>query len=144
MPRIQGHPVGNFSFLVEMSDAGATGFAEMSGLDIETEVLEYRDGNSVGGVRKFPGLHRSGDVTFKRGVATSFEMWDWYKTVLSGKPERRDVVISLLNSDKEAIAQWRLFNAWPRKYSGPVLNARGNEIAIEEIVIVSERMELLD
>jgi phage tail-like protein len=144
MPRIQGEPLGNFRFTVEAEGFASTGFAEMSGLEIETEVIEYRDGNNVGDVRKIPGLNKAGDITLKRGVATSFELWDWYKTVLNRKPQRRDVVISLLNEDLEPSAQWRLFNAWPRKYVGPVLNAQGNQIAIEELVIVSERIEMLD
>lgn len=144
MPRIQGDPLGNFRFTVEVDGFASTGFAEMSGLEIETEVIEYRDGNNIGGARKIPGLHKAGDVTLKRGVATSFELWDWYKTVLDRKPERRGVIISLLNDNLEPSVRWGLLNAWPRKYVGPVLNARGNEIAIEELVITSEGMELLD
>ena len=143
MPRRDFDPIGNFNFRVEISGVDVAGFSEVSGLEVETEVIEYRLGNDAAGhVRKIPGLHKVSDITLKRGVTGSSALWDWRRTVLDGSYDRRDVSIILLDDLREEVMRWNLFEAWPSKYTGPTLKGTGNEVAIETLVIVCERIEL--
>lgn len=141
MARRDTDPLGNFNFQIEISGVTIADFAEVTGLSLETEVIEYRHGaDSV--VRKVPGLHRAGDITLKRGSTGTKALWDWYKSVLSGTFDRKDMSIVLLDETHTEVMRWNLFEAWPRKYVAPALDGLGNSAAIEEIVIVSERIEL--
>ncbi|MEZ5777133.1 MAG: phage tail protein [Paracoccaceae bacterium] len=143
MPRRATDPVGNYNFIVEIDGVGNGAFSEVSGLDSETEVIEYRAGNDVNpSVRKIPGLHKFGDVTLKRGITGSNGIWQWRKQVVDGQIERRGVSIILLDEARAEVMRWNLFEAWPAKYAGPMLAATGNEVAIETLVIVCERIEL--
>ncbi len=143
MPRRADDPVGNYNFIVEIDGVGNGAFSEVSGLDSQTEIIEYRTGSARDlTVRKLPGLHKVGDVTLKRGVTSSNDIWLWHKQVVDGQIERRSMSIVLLDEAREEVARWNLFEAWPARYAGPMLAATGNEVAIETLVIACERIEL--
>ena len=143
-------PYGPFNFLVTIDGGrGAEeplgGFAEVSGLTTELTIQEYRSGNDrVNHVTKSAGIHKVGDVTLKRGVVNSTDLWGWIELSRRGGPAaRRNVVITLLDESRKAVQTWRLFGCLPMKYTGPTLNAKGGtDVAMEELVLASEDMEI--
>ncbi len=140
---MHSHPLPAFQFVVDWGGA-SSGFSEISGLSVETEVIEYREGNDkVQTVRKLPGLHKFGNITLKRGiVAGDNEFFQWMNSVLSGQAERRNVTISLLNAAHEPVRVWKLRNAWPCKVQTSDLKADGNEVVIESIELVHEGLTI--
>ena len=116
------------------------GFMEVSGLDIEIEAISYRDGASPDdSFRKIPGLRKFSDITLKRGIVKGDnEFYAWINTKQIGTIERRDVTISLLNENHEPVVVWRVHNAFPVKYAGPVLESNGGDVAVETLVLTHE------
>jgi phage tail-like protein len=144
-------PYGAFNFLVEITGvtAGAQdplgGFSDVSGLNTEVTIAEYRNGNEkLNHVRKVPGIHKVGDVTLKRGVVNSKSMWEWIKAVRRFGPEaKKEVIITLLSESGQSVQSWTLSEAVPLKYTGPTLAAKGGgDVAMEELVISAEGIEL--
>jgi len=116
------------TFLVRFSDGEEIAFQEASNLEPPT--VEHR--------AKMPPIHKTNDVTLKRGViASNAAFWNWWK---NRKPQ--SVVIKLLDEHGRITATWRLANARPVKVTAPDLNSKGNDVAIEEIVIAYERLEI--
>lgn len=133
------YPLPTFHFEV---DWGGTriGFTEVSGLAVETQTIDYREGsNREYNVTKMPGMQQFGDLTFKRGLfKNDNEFYAWWNTVALNTIERRDITITLLNENHEPSATWRVKRAFPTKIEGPGLNATGNEAAIETMVVAHE------
>lgn len=134
------HRPPRFVVELQVEEAGIHGyFTECSGLSSEHEVVEYRDGNDPDVVRKLPGRLKYGDVTLKRGVTSDASLWQWRKMVESGNvAEARGNAKIVLLDRGSPVARWELVNAWPAKISGPELDADGNDVAIEELVLAHE------
>jgi phage tail-like protein len=151
MPDNFKYPVPKFHF--EVSWGGTRmGFTEVTGLDFETEVIEYREGNNpTYNKHKQPGLTKYSNVTLKRGtVLEDFEFFKlWRETAKfqeSNKIKkvfRRDITIKLLNEDHMPIITWTLENAWPTKIQSTDLKADGNEVAIESMELVHEGLKIV-
>ena len=92
-------------------------------------------------MRKLPGLKKFGNIVLKRGFTDGKDLWDWRKTVMDGKTERRSGSIVLLNESREPALRWNFAEGWPVKWVGPALNAKSSEVAIEELVIACERID---
>ncbi len=136
------YPYPEYNFLVEISGVVSAGFMECTGLESDTAVIEYREGNSPSGsVRKLPGLTKFTDITLKRGVTSSRELYDWRANIINGQMDRRDGSIILLDEKRQEVARWNFREAWPCRMAGPDLNARKNAVAIEELVICHEGFE---
>ncbi len=133
-------PYKNFNFKVEIAGMKSANFSECTGLDSEVEIIEYREGGDDM-VRKLPGLAKFGNITLKRGVTDSLEMYQWHRNLLRGQLDRRDGAVILLDDAKKPVTRWNFFNAFPQKYEGPDLNALGNEVAVETFVLCCERIE---
>jgi phage tail-like protein len=133
------YPLPKFHFRVEWGGT-KIGFSEVTGLNIENELIEYRDGSSPEYHKiKMPGLQKYGNVTLKRGMFDGDnEFYEWLNTVSLSKIERRDVHISLLNENHEPVWMWRLKNAWPTKVTAPDLKSDANEVAVETIELAHE------
>ncbi|KAA3624881.1 MAG: phage tail protein [Bacteroidetes bacterium] len=140
------YPLAKFHFQV---DWGGTkiGFSEVSGLDVETDIIEYRSGASPEYTPiKQPGLKKYSNITLKRGVFQSDnEFYDWWKETRmfqegnsTGSIYRRDITISLLNEEHEPIINWKLKRAWASKVQSTDLNASNSETAIETLEITHE------
>jgi len=139
------NPLLQYNFLLEIdgtSDAVA-GFTEVSGINMESDIVEYREGSDTATVRKLPGLRKYGNITLKRGYTTNSELWDWRKTVIDGLTERKSGAIVLLNEAREPTLRWEFSQAWISKYEGPALNSTANEAAIESIEIAVEDVRLV-
>ena len=137
------HSLPAFHFLVNWGGA-SSGFTEISGLSMETEVIEYREGSSPqNNTIKMPGLQKFGNVVLKRGiVANDNDFFLWAQAIQSGQTDRRDVTISLLNANHEPVRVWKLRNAWPCKVQAADLKAQSNEVAIETIELVHEGLTI--
>lgn len=137
------YPLPVFHFRVDWQGAQMA-FSEVSGLEMEAEVIEYRDGLSpTYSTVKMPGLKKYTNITLKRGIyAGNNEFAEWFKTITLNTVQRRDMVISLLNEEHNPAMTWKVKNAWPTKVSGPTLTATGNEVAIEVLEIAHEGIEV--
>lgn len=133
------YPLPKFHFRVEWGGS-KIGFTEVTGLNIENEMIEYRDGSSPEYHKiKMPGLQKYGNVTLKRGMFTSDnEFYQWLNSVSLSKIDRRDITISLLNENHEPVYIWRLKQAWPTKVTAPDLKSDANEVAVETIELAHE------
>lgn len=140
-------PYVQFNFLVDLgsgdTDGPKAGFQEVSGIGMEVTVAEYRNGNEKdNSVRKITGLNKASDVTLKRGVIGSLDLYDWLHQIRSGDPNHlRDVAIQLQNEDRSAIVQtWQLKRARIIKHTSGPLSGKGNDVAMEELVLAYERL----
>jgi phage tail-like protein len=134
-------PYKAFNFLVEIDGIARAGFSEVSGLESETAVIEYRVGSESNTVRKLPGLTKHANIVLRRGITQDADLWNWRKTVEEGKVDRRNGSIILLDDDRSEVLRWNFFNGWISKWEGPALNASGNEVAIETVEIAHEGLE---
>ena len=151
MPTFRENPYGAFNFIVTLGNAQGDGsegtiiggFSDVSGLGVDVNYSEYRNGNErFNTVRKIPNTHKVDDVTLKRGVVGSDDLYAWLKTVRDGEAEPRSVSIVLLDEARNAVATWVLRNAQPKKWTGPTLAAKGGgETAMEELSLVCEGIE---
>lgn len=133
------YPLPKFHFHVEWGGA-SIGFTEVSGLDVETEVIEYRDGASPEYTKtKMPGMQKFSNITMKRGTFKGDnDFFNWWNTVALNTIERRDLTISMLNENHDPVIVWKVKNAWPSKVQSTDLKADGNEVAIESIELSHE------
>lgn len=140
-------PYGNQHFRVDLGDGAegpAAGFSHVVLPDISIDVIEYREGNDKeSGTHKLPGLTHYGNVILRRGIIGSLNLYEWINQVRNGNANtRRTVTITLLSEDLSAVLTWKLLRAWPVKYSFGDLNAKGTDVAIEELVLAYERLEM--
>jgi phage tail-like protein len=133
------YPLPKFHFLVEWGGA-RIGFTEVTGLTVETEVIEYREGSSHEyNKTKMPGLRKFSNITMKRGTFVGDnDYFKWFNTVKMNTIERRDITISLLNESHEPVVVWKVKSAWPVKVQSPDLKSDANESAIESIEVAHE------
>jgi phage tail-like protein len=142
-------PYPAFNFLVTVDGISEDGgsakgaFSEVSGLGLETSVIEYRTGSDrMNTVRKLPGVTKYTNVQLKRGILGDLAFWQWVQSVVQGQPFRASVRITLLDEQRNPVLTWRLARAWPCKYTGPSLNAKTSEVAIETLEIAHEGLEI--
>ena len=142
-------PYPGFNFLVDLgtgdTDGPAAGFRECSPIVLELGVAEYRNGNEKSNdVRKLTGLARVPDVTLRRGIIGSLNLWQWIDQVRNGdQAALRTVTITLMSEDHTAAVQaWRLLRARPVRHASRGFDAQSCEVAIEELTLAYERLEL--
>jgi|SRR5215208_3886531 len=135
-------PLVGFHFAVDFGGVITGYFTECSGLGSEHEVIERKAVNKKGQkvIIKIPGRLKWENITLKRGITSSMDMWDWRKQVEDGdlKSARRNGSIVMLDSKGAPVARWEFERAWPVKISGPLPKSDSNEIGIEELTIVHE------
>lgn len=134
-------PLPKFSFEVDFgTEMKGIAFQEISGLDAETQIIEYRNSNSPHfSTIKMPGIAKYGNVTMKRGVfLTDNNFSSWYSQLKMNTIQRVNVIIKLLDENGKIIIQWQLNNAFPTKISSTDLKSDGNEVAIDTIEIAHE------
>ena len=136
-------PYAAFNFILALDGLNdVTGFSECTGANTEQDVIEYREGTMDITVTKIPGLKKFGDITLKRGFTKNNELWLWRQTAMVGKVTRRGGHIQLNDETGRGVLLWKFTEAWAKKYSAPTLNAKTNEVAIEELVLAVESLEL--
>ena len=149
MAVVRERPYAQFNFLVDIgtgeTEGPEAGFQECSGISMSVDVIEYRNGNEKeNNPRKLTGLTRVSDVTLKRGIIGSLGLYHWIDQIRNGNPAAlRTVVIQLQNEDHTAIVMtWKLLRARIIKHTSGPLNAKGTDVAMAEITLAYERLEL--
>ena len=136
-------PVPKFYFQVKW-DSQVMSFQEVSGLDIQSEEIKYRHGDSPQfSIIKMPCMEKCGKVRIIKGIFKGDnKFWDWFDQIKMNTIKRLPVTISLLDEAGKAVMVWTLTNAWPTKITGTDLKSEGNEVAIETIEIVHEGLTI--
>lgn len=149
MAVLRERPYVQFNFLVDLGDGNTdgaqAGFQECSNIGMEVTVAEYRNGNEKeNSVRKITGLNKSTDVTLKRGVIGSLNLYAWLNDIRNGNQNAiRNVAIHLQSEDHTAVVQtWKLFRARIIKHVSGPFNAKGTDVAMEELTLAYERLEM--
>lgn len=133
MPVAEKDPYLSFRFLVEIRGLIVGGFSEASGLQVETEVEEVREGGVNEYVHKLPKLTKYPNITLKRGLTDSDVLWRWHQNVVSGKVEGTVVCIIVLDREGNERWRWEFEDAYPVKWSGPDLRADSSTVAVETL-----------
>jgi phage tail-like protein len=117
-------------------------FQEITGLETEVQVIEYRAGNSsIFAPIKMPGLAKVGNVTMKKGIfVTDTLLWTWFSSITMNTIARSTITVQLLDQGGKPQYQWALNNAFPVKLTGTDLKSDGNEVAVESIEVAFETM----
>jgi len=140
------YPSCNFEVVIPgVSDDGRAvrgSFAEVTGLGVEIAPIEYRNGAEDSTVRKIPGLRKFPNLVLKRGVIGDLAFWNWLVAAMNGNVRRDDGSILLLDERRSEVLRWNFRRGWPCKWSGPALNARQNEIAMETLEICHEGLSV--
>jgi len=140
-------PYTQFNFLVDIgsgSEGPHAGFQEVSAISTEVSVTDYRNGNSKeSNPIKITGMNKATDVTLKRGVIGALDLYAWLNDIRNGNQNAlRTVTIQLLDEERSPVQTWKLLRARIVKHTSGPFNARGNDVAIEEVVLAYERLEL--
>lgn len=142
-------PYVQFNFLVDLgtgnTDGPVAGFQECSNIGMEVTVAEYRAGNhKENSVQKITGLNKATDVTLKRGVIGSLDLYNWLDQIRNGDQNAmRTVTVQLQNEDHTQVVQtWKLLRARIIKHVSGPMNAKGTDVAMEELTISYERLQM--
>jgi len=138
-------PLPKFYFTVNLGSQDSTvSFQEVSGLDTETQPIEYRHGdNKLFSTIKMPGISKSGNVTLKKGIfVNDNNFWKWYDAIKMNTIKRETVVIQLLDESAAPTMTWTLSNAWPTKITGTDMKSDANEVAVETIELAHEGLTI--
>ncbi len=136
-------PMPKFRFEVDFGpELKGVAFQEVSGMDKEVQVIEYRHSESTSFEPiKMPGIARYGNVTMKRGVFVNNDtFWKWMSEIKMNTIKRQTVLIKLLDENGKVTMQWQLNNAWPTKITATDLKSDGNEVAIDTLEIAHEQL----
>ena len=136
-------PYTTFNFRLEIDGLTLGSFTEVTGLMVEGNAIEYREGNEQNWTRQLVGLRTQSTITLKRGMTQNRELWDWSVNIGRGELDRRDGVIVLMNEAREDVLRWAFRQGWPNKIDGPSLNATSNEVAMESVELKHEGLELV-
>ena len=149
MAVLRDRPYAQFNFLVDLGTGDTAGpdagFQECSAITMGVDVIEYRNGNDKeNSPRKLTGLQKVSDVTLKRGIIGSLSLYQWLDQIRNGDAAAfRNVVIQLQNEDHTAtVMTWKLLRARIIKHTSGPLNAKGTDVAMEELTLAYERLEL--
>jgi len=149
MAVMRERPYTEFNFLVDLgngvTEGPEAGFQEISGISQELAVTEYRNGNSrENSVLKLTGLNKVQDITLRRGIIGSLNLYNWLNDIRNGDQAAfRNVTIQLQNEDHTAVVQtWKLIRARITKHTSGPLNGKGSDVAMEELVLTYERLEM--
>ena len=137
-------PLVKFAFNVRIGNTDIL-FQEVTGLNAETQVIEYRAGNSkVSSTVKMPGIKKYSNVTMKKGIFKDDKaLWDMFNQVKMNTFQRKTVIISLLDESGAVAMSWTLTNAFPVKMTVTDMKSDGNEAAVESIEFAHEGLEIV-
>ncbi len=150
-------PVLGYNFAVTLIDSSSVlaqallgvqlapmaGFSECSGLEASLDIEEYKEGGNNGTTLKFPTRATWTNLMLKRGIAVSEDLWQWHYDFAEGVGSRRDGIIALMNDQQVPVRVWMFLRGIPIKWRGPVLNAAQSQVALEELEIAHEGLQLI-
>lgn len=129
-------------FYVMIQNVAQAVFTEVTGLQIETEIFEYAEGGNNRFIHRVPGRTKISNVTLKRGIVGSNELFKWYIKTIQGTADRRNLSVIMYSAAGEELMRWDFVRAYPVKWVGPQFNASGNATAIETLEIAHEGLTL--
>lgn len=140
------YPGHNFDLIINgiEGDAIACAFSEITGLETEFHVIEYRLGNGDDAVTKHRGLRSHTNLVCKRGATGHTQFWKWVKSAMDGDVQRHDGAVILKDENQREVMRWNIFDVWPTKYTGPSFNSTNNEMSMETLELAYQRMEIDD
>jgi phage tail-like protein len=134
-------PFRTFNFRLEIDDIPVAAFSDVTGLQSDGDVADYRTGMDIPLTnRKLPGLRKFGPIGLKRGMVSDTTLWDWYRNIATGKKDRRNGSVILMDEERNDVLRWNFESAWPNKISASDLKAAGNEVAIESMELIVENI----
>ena len=131
-------PLLSYRFWVEFASDVVGGFQECTGLQAETEVMEWMEGGENSTILKFPGRIKYGNITLKHGMTQSPDLWLWFLRVLRGTFERRPITVILLDPSGGRARTWNFSRAFPVRWTGPEFKASSNTVAVESVEFAHE------
>jgi phage tail-like protein len=135
-------PYRAYNFKLEIQGITEAHFTEVSGMEAKVTPISYREAGNSQVVHYVPGRTEYSAITLRYGVTKSRELWDWFTTGVKGKIQRKNISIVLLDSDGTTeVMRWNLVNSWASQWRGAMLDARGQEVAIESLTLVYETLE---
>ena len=135
-------PYTSFHFAIDINGVTEGRFVECSGLEVDVEAIKYREAGAKQIVRRLPGRLEYADLTLRYGMSRSMQLWQWMQASIAGTVERRNVSVVMFGHDGATeVMRWNLRNAWPRSWRGAPLDALGNQVAVETLVLVFEELE---
>lgn len=136
-------PYRNFKFRVEIDGITTAAFSEATIPDTTTDSVDYREGTDATHQRKLSGLNKYGNITLKKGLTDSMELYEWKKQVeqTGATGARKNLSLILIDEEGNDKARWNVAEAWPTKYDSSDFSAKGNEVVIESLEIVHEGVE---
>ncbi|WP_410007012.1 phage tail protein [Aequorivita nionensis] len=138
-------PLPKFYFSVRFgSQDNTVSFQEVSGLETETQPIEYRHGDSkLFSTIKMPGITKTGNVTLKKGIfVNDNNFWKWFEDIKMNNIKRETVTIQLLDERGNPTMTWTLSNAWPTKITATDMRADANEVAVETLELIHEGLTI--
>lgn len=136
-----------YTFMLEVDGIAEATFRECSGLSSETTVIESKETGAKGQtiIKKLPGDLKWGDISLKRGFTDDMKLYNWRQKTVDGKLNdmRKNGSIVVYDYENKEVLRWNFVNGWISKYTGPSLNAGGNDVAIEEVTIAHEGLTRL-
>jgi phage tail-like protein len=148
-PILREDPYGAFNFIVEIDSVSDDGqsfqgsFMEVANLEAEIVAIDYRNGSEEMRARKLPGLPKYKALTFKRGIIGDLRFWNWIRRAVTGDQAlRSDGRVILRNEAGDEVMRWTMHRCWPSKWTGPSLNAKNSEVALETLEMQIERLEI--
>jgi phage tail-like protein len=136
-------PYKVFRFVIEVNGTEIGGFSEVAGLEVRTEVDEYREGGVNDYVHKIAKETRYPNLTLKRGITDATELWDWHQQIVSGDVHRKTLSVVLIDAQRRERWRWVFRDAYPVKWNGTDLNATGNTVAVESVEFAHHGMTKL-
>ncbi|HEX8144683.1 MAG TPA: phage tail protein [Pyrinomonadaceae bacterium] len=140
-------PYGSYKFKVQLGSVTVAGFAECTGLSMETKVFEYKEGGNNSTTLKFPEATTYTNVVLKRGITKANDLINWQMEVVNGtfginkRDASNNIAILLMNDKGDEVKRWNLKRAFPVKWVGPDFKAAGNEVGIETLELAHEGIQ---
>jgi phage tail-like protein len=130
-----------YRFEVTIDDLAGGGFAECTGLQVETEVEEYAEGGVNTHLLRFPTRTRQANLVLRRGIVDR-ALWDWYADIVRGRIVFRNGTVAVQDpSGSDVVMEWQFRRAFPCKWLGPDLNASQSSVAVETLELCHEGLE---
>jgi len=136
-------PYAAFNYLIDIGGITAGGFSEVSGLDIECQPIDYRNGDEDFVPRKLPGIKKFPNIVLKRGIIGNLDLFNWLNTALQGAVDRREGAVILRDEKRNEVMRWKFTRGWACKMMGPALKGDSNAVAVESLEIAHESLEIV-
>jgi phage tail-like protein len=135
-------PYRSYNFKLEIQGVTEGHFTECTGMGIKVHAIRYREGGTNQVVRCLPGPVEYGDITLRYGLTRSRDLWDWFMQAVKGKAQRKNISVVLVDNDGVTeVMRWNLVDAWPAEWRGSLLDALGQEAAVESLTLVFDTLE---